>query len=162
MESKPSKGPDTPEEHGGGSDNNSPNVSGGTTSASEKKKRGKRYNLKLSTLVFVDLKNTAYVFQEPYHDYLNALLDQLPPKDSATSTALSSRLVSSLHTAPKGTDWTVWISLESRSRFLDKKAIYAPGATHSEFVEFLLRNREETRRGELSPGVEAAAELWGL
>ncbi|KAJ3220082.1 hypothetical protein HDU67_006838 [Dinochytrium kinnereticum] len=105
------------------------------SSGMDKKKRGKRYNLKLSN-------EHRHRFQEPYHEYLNSLLDLLPLKDGPSSPTLSSRLFSSLRKAPKGTDWTIWISLECRNRFLEMKAIYAPGATHSEFVEFLLISKD--------------------
>ncbi|KAJ3094928.1 SUMO1 sentrin specific peptidase 8 [Phlyctochytrium planicorne] len=116
----------------------------------DRKKRSKRYNLKLANEHRTE-------FYEPYHDYLNSLLDGIPEKTPANTTELSSKLVSSLHSAPKGTDWTIWLTLECRTKFLEKKAIYAPGATHSEFVEFLLTFKREKLKADTAVAAEGAA-----
>ncbi|KAJ3135600.1 hypothetical protein HK101_004105 [Irineochytrium annulatum] len=100
--------------------------------------RTKRHNLKLSC-------EHKHRFMEPFNEFLEHLLSVLPLKPDATANTSQCKamLASSLAGAPKGSDWTIWISLECRARFLERKKNYAPGSTHSEFIEFLLRFNDD-------------------
>ncbi|KAJ3150310.1 hypothetical protein HK101_001983, partial [Irineochytrium annulatum] len=105
-----------------------------------------RFNLKLS----VDHRSR---FNPPYDDYLNSLLDSLDIYLQHHSTIPASVKSPALQRAPRGSKWTVWISLELKERFGRMKELVVPGGTHSEFVEVLLMLRSEVEGGADEGGV---------
>ncbi|RKO84529.1 hypothetical protein BDK51DRAFT_48922, partial [Blyttiomyces helicus] len=152
--SDPHMRPPTPRRDGNNRDStsvspvsSSPTTHGGADSSKPKewnkqydKARRPRHNLK------IPLAHRAR-FHEPYDNFLSSLLDLLPPAPPAGNQApLSALPLPAPGKAPRGCNWTVWISTDLHRRFHEGKKVFAPGTTHGQFVEALLLLAEETRR----------------
>ncbi|KAI9352527.1 hypothetical protein DFJ73DRAFT_830033 [Zopfochytrium polystomum] len=138
--------------HGGGGNNNDGGGSGASrqTHARKSAPRGKRYNIKLA----VELRAR---FREPYADFINLMLDALPANSSVAAGEVGDLLAAAASKAPKGFGWIVWLPLPIRDKFLERKAVFWPKATHTEFVEFLLLNREAQSKPRALHAVPAPA-----
>ncbi|KAJ3045422.1 hypothetical protein HDV00_010292 [Rhizophlyctis rosea] len=101
------------------------------------RKRKPRHNLKLPSA-----HRTRFTC--PFEDFLAALLTRL--EHTALPPPFPPKILSAAHTlAPKGSNWTVWVKDETQRKFLEAKEVYAPEATHGEFVECLLNLGEDGR-----------------
>ncbi|KAI9361164.1 hypothetical protein DFJ73DRAFT_41885 [Zopfochytrium polystomum] len=115
-------------------------------------------------------------FSEPFDDFLARLLDSLDTfcarrnperehdqhdNDNPCDVIPSSLAAAAFGAAPKGSNWTVWVSHELMVRFKSTKDRFCPGAKHGEFVEllFLLQSLESSPDRDTSQLVPAAVAL---
>ncbi|KAJ3276696.1 hypothetical protein HK104_003638, partial [Borealophlyctis nickersoniae] len=103
-------------------------------------------------LFFTTKRTQAYrsQFQEPYDHYLSTLLDRLASLPQSSRRKRANR--EKYRNAPRGSDWTVWVSSDLQQRFLDAKADLACNFTHGEFVKFLLELDDVSKEGEGGDG----------
>ena len=84
-----------------------------------------RYNLKIS-------REFKPYFEQPYDKFVDKLLRHVGEfNDDIIHEAVDS--------APKGSEWTIWLTDESRHHFLSCKNALMPNSTHSQFMNALLR-----------------------